>query len=153
MLENTYISEVNNETISFVEAGPSQGDFCGSYNSPALDMQQPLSTQIISNYMIKSRGNTTCLNKTKQSSQIYFSFISAKLPFFFFPTDEELALGKKWLIQPLISQGIVLFKSAELSGVNFNQKSRSHPHSKGFHIKTAKVKAQNLQHSPASFRG
>lgn len=64
-LENTYVSKVNNETIAFVEAGPSQGDFCGSYNSPALDMQQPLSTQIISDNMIKSRGYTTCLNKTK----------------------------------------------------------------------------------------
>lgn len=80
-LQNTYISKVNNETISFVEAGPSQGDFCGSHNSPALDMQQSLGTHIISNNMIKSRGNTTCLNKTKQSSQLYFSFISAKLLF------------------------------------------------------------------------
>lgn len=76
-LRNTYSSKVNNETVSFVEAGPSQGDFHGSYNSPALDMQKPLGTQIISNNMIKSRGNTTCLNKMKQSSKRYFSLILA----------------------------------------------------------------------------
>lgn len=70
----TYSSKVNNETISFVEAGPSQGDFCGSYSSPALNMQKPLGTQIISNNVIKSRGDTTCLNR-KQSSKLYFSLI------------------------------------------------------------------------------
>lgn len=82
-LQKTYSSKVNNETISFVEAGPSQGDFCGSHNSPSLDMQKPLSTQIISNNVIKSRGNTTCLNKTKQSSRLYFSLICANLPFWY----------------------------------------------------------------------
>lgn len=73
-LRKTYSSEVNNETISSIEAGPSQGNFCGSYNSPALDMQKPLSTQIISNNMIKSRCNTTCLNETKTKQQALFPF-------------------------------------------------------------------------------
>lgn len=90
-LGKTYSSEVNNETISFVEAAPSQGNFRGSYNSPALDMQKPLGTQIIGDNMIKSRGNTTCLNKIKQSSKLCFSLISAHLPF---ATDEGLE-GKK----------------------------------------------------------
>lgn len=74
-LGKTYISKVNNETISFVEAGPSQGDFCGSHNSPALDMEKPLGTQIISNNVIKSRGNTTCLNKnTKHQALLQLHF-------------------------------------------------------------------------------
>lgn len=136
-LGKTYSSKVNNETISFVEAGPSQRDFCGSYNSPALDMQKPLGTQIISNNMIKSRGNTTCLNKNKAARFISAWFLQTYL----FAIDEELAGGKNSLCSKRQAKIIYCLTvltteqtnmgnaaaAAELSGVNLYLREHMSP--------------------------
>lgn len=160
-LGKTYSSKVNNETISFVEAGPSQGDFCGSYNSPALDMQKPLGTQIISNNMIKSRGNTTCLNKAKQSSKVYFSLISSDLPFCYRwgASRGENSLCSKRQAKIIYCLTVLTTEqtnmgnaaAAELSGVNLYLREHVTLLQKDFRW-MGKAQEPDLQHSPASSR-
>lgn len=149
----TYSSKVDNETISFVEAGPSQGDFCGSYNSPALDMQKPPGTQIISNNMIKSRSDTTCLNR-KQSSKLYFSLISGNLPFCWEARKEEVyaVRGKPELYTVLIvlttdQTDMGNISASELSGLCPYLQEGLSPSFKGVSYEWGKGKHLLLHHS------
>lgn len=106
-----YISKVNNEAVSTVEAGPAQRNLCGSNDPPALDVKKSLCTKVIGDHMVETWGHTSCLRiENSQTSSIPL-FIWALNCFFLsheslFPKAkcdaatelvEKTAVSKSWL--------------------------------------------------------
>lgn len=47
-----YISEVDDEAVAAVEAGPAEGDLRGPDDPPALDVEEPLCWKVIGDHVV-----------------------------------------------------------------------------------------------------
>lgn len=57
----SHLSQVNNEAVSLVEAGPGHVHLCCSDGPPTLDVQQALHVHIVGLHMVKTWGNAPFL--------------------------------------------------------------------------------------------
>lgn len=108
----SYRTEVHYKAVALVEAVPFQRHLCGPDHSPALDVEEPLGSEVIGDHMLEPWRHTACLESPNKKQTLFFlsyfsplhwalllnsvsqsSLQSTNLCFINITVDQHLALG------------------------------------------------------------
>lgn len=74
LLRPTHISQVQDETVSPVEAVPADRHLCRPHGAPTFDLEQPLHDHFIRDDVLESRGHAPFLKDKSQILNIKYLF-------------------------------------------------------------------------------
>ena len=65
---DAYRSEVHDEAVALIKVGPAEQDLRRPDDTPALDVEEPLSRKVIGDHMVEACWHSPCLSGREKST-------------------------------------------------------------------------------------